>query len=80
MEQKTERARKMEKMYYAAKQRKVHPNVSYNRWNDSCQFDIDGNRKTMNLKQLLIEDKHECEKQGIAHDKEMYDRAEQMEK
>lgn len=80
MEQKTERARKMEKMYYAAKQGERHPDVFYNRWSDSYQFDVDSDGKTMDLKHFLIEYKRECNKQDIAHDGEMYERAEQMEK
>lgn len=80
MELKTQRARKMEQMYYAAKQGEDYPGVSYNCWNGCHGFDVDNDGKMMDLRRFLIEYKHECDKQHIAHDGEMYERAEQMEK
>ena len=80
MERKTQRARRMEQMYYVARQGENHPGVSYNCWNGSHGFDVDGDGRTMDLRRFLIEYKHECDKQSIAHDEEMYERAEQMKK
>lgn len=80
MKQKTQRARRMEEMYDAARQGEDYPGVSYNCWNGIHGFDVDGDGKTMDLKQFLIEYKHECDKQDIAADSEIYEQAEQIEK
>lgn len=79
MEHKTERARKLEELYYAYRNGEDHPDLSRNPWNNSCCFDIDHNGRRMDLRQLLIEYKNECDKQDIPHDKEIYERAEQIE-
>lgn len=80
IKQKTARARRLEELYYAAKNQTVHTDVTYNQWTDSYCFDIDHNGQYADLIQLLAEYKNECVTQGIAHDEEMFDRAEQMEK
>ncbi|MDO5785000.1 MAG: plasmid recombination protein [Eubacteriales bacterium] len=80
MKQRTARARKLEKLYYAYKDGLTHSDISYNQWTGSYRFDIDHDGKYADLRQLLIEYKQECDEQNIAHDGEMYERAKQMEK
>lgn len=74
MQNATERLRKIESMYYAAKNGESHPDVTYNQWTGGYSFDLDGH--SYDRRHLLQEYVRECKAQHLPHDEELWAEAE----